>query len=159
MLDVDSRWSRILQVGIRVMTHLIDTCLAHHREVKVINEIGNHDDHTAIMLSVALDHHYHQEPRVDIDLSPARFHYHTFGKNLIGVTHGHSAKPESLESIMAYDMADHWSLPYPRTVFGTAGIFTIHVSSNTETALWSLSAPLRPGTHGLQRVGTAQGVT
>ena len=109
ILDVDSRWAKVLGVGLDTMTHLIDRCLATHNEVRVINEIGNHDDHSAIMLSVALDRHYSREPRVEVDLSPARYHYHRFGANLIGVTHGHGAKEKELESVMAHDCRDLWS--------------------------------------------------
>jgi len=107
-LDVDSRWPKVLLAGLELMVYIIQRALEHHREVRVINEIGNHDDHTAIMLSVYLSAYYRNEPRVQIDLSPSRFHYHKFGRNLFGVTHGHSVKHESLESIMAHDQPEWW---------------------------------------------------
>lgn len=107
-LDVDSRWAKILRVGLDTMTHLIDRCLEAHELVRVINEIGNHDDQSAIMLGIALDRHYSQEPRVSIDLSPAHYHYHRFGRCLIGTTH-YLRKSADLESIMAHDCAGDWS--------------------------------------------------
>lgn len=107
-LDVDTRWPKVLSAGIDLMIYIIDRCLENHARVKVINEIGNHDDHSAIMLSVGLNAYYRNEPRVEIDLSPSRFHYHVFGKNLIGVTHGHKVKHEDLESIMAADCPEWW---------------------------------------------------
>lgn len=107
-LDVDSRWPKILQVGVEIMIGLVDRALEHHARVRVINEIGNHDDHTAIMLSVALRAYYRAEPRVDVDASPARRHWHRHGRCLIGVTHGDGAKPEQLESIMAAERPDDW---------------------------------------------------
>lgn len=113
-LDVDSRWGRVYMVGVRVMRYLIDALLRHHETVKVVNEIGNHDDHTAFTLSVALDAFYHDNPRVEIDLSPARFHYHRFGVNLIGITHGHTTKHDSLESLMAHDRAADWGETKPQ---------------------------------------------
>lgn len=107
-LDVDSRWAKVLKVGLETMIYLIDRCLAVHDTVHVINEIGNHDDHSAVFLSVALSAYYRNESRVSIDLSPSRFHYFRFGKVLIGVTHGDGAKQNSLESIMAADRAKEW---------------------------------------------------
>lgn len=109
VLDVDTRWSRVMQTGVDVMVYLIDAALRAHNQVHVINEIGNHDDHSSVMLSVALDCYYRNEPRVTIDLSPSKFHYHHFGKNLLGVTHGDSVKHADLESIMAHDCAEQWS--------------------------------------------------
>jgi hypothetical protein len=107
-LDVDSRWPKILQVGVEIMIGLVNCALEHHARVRVINEIGNHDDHTAIMLSVALRAYYRQEPRVEIDASPARRHWHRHGRCLIGVTHGDGAKQDQLESIMAAERPDDW---------------------------------------------------
>lgn len=107
-LDVDGRWPKVLQVGIEILVYMIDRALEHHRLVRVINEIGNHDDHSAIMLSVALASHYRNEPRVEIDLSPSQYHWHKFGKCLIGVTHGHNQKHDDLESIMAAERAQDW---------------------------------------------------
>ena len=107
-LDVDGRWPKVLQVGVEIMVHMIDLALMHHEQVHVINEIGNHDDHSAIFLSVALNAYYRNEPRVQIDLSPSRFHWFKFGKNLIGVTHGHNQKHSDLGSIMATERAEDW---------------------------------------------------
>ncbi len=107
-LDTDSRWAKVLGVGLSVMTYTVDQTLRHHETVKVINEIGNHDDHSAIFLSVAMNAYYRNEPRVTVDLSPALFHYHEHGECLIGVTHGHTTKHRDLESIMAHDQREAW---------------------------------------------------
>jgi hypothetical protein len=107
-LDVDTRWAKVLAVGIRVMRRIIDRALEKHRIVRVINEIGNHDDHSAVMLSLALGAYYEREPRVEIDMSPERFHWHRFGKNLIGVTHGDGCKITKLPLLMAHDRPEDW---------------------------------------------------
>ena len=107
-LDTDTRWAKVLSVGIRTMRRIIDRALEKHRTVYVINEIGNHDDHTAIMLSLCLAQFYEREPRVLIDTSPAPFHWFRFGECLLGITHGHAVKPERLPGIMASDRAADW---------------------------------------------------
>jgi len=107
-LDVDTRWSRVVRVGLRLIRTMIDSCLLKHEEVRVINEIGNHDDQTAVMLSICLAGIYEQEPRVLIDTSPDVFHWHEFGNNLIGVHHGHKCKPDQLYRVMAEDQREAW---------------------------------------------------
>ena len=107
-LDVDSRWSKILSIGIRVMRRCIDRALEKHERVTVICEIGNHDDHTSIMLSHCLDLYYENNPRVMIDKSPQSFHWYRFGECLLGVTHGQKTKPQNLPGIMAVDRKEDW---------------------------------------------------
>ena len=107
-LDVDTRKQKVLVIGVRIMTHLIDTALKKHRHVTVINEVGNHDDESSFVLSLILEAHYKNEPRVEIDLSPATFHYYRFHKVLIGVTHGYQCKPDKLGQIMAADRKEDW---------------------------------------------------
>lgn len=107
-LDVDTRWSKVLGVGIRTMRRVIDRALEKHDKVTVICEIGNHDDHSAVMLALCLAQYYEREPRVVVDTSPAKFHWYRFGANLIGVTHGDTVKPDKLPGIMACDRAKDW---------------------------------------------------
>jgi hypothetical protein len=107
-LDVDTRWSKVLLAGIRTMRRCIDRALEKHKRVRVIVEIGNHDDHSSVMLALCLANYYEREPRVIIDTSPAKFHWHRFGKVLIGVTHGDTVKPDKLGPIMACDRPQDW---------------------------------------------------
>jgi len=107
-LDVDSRWSKVMRVGVLAMTRCIDRSLEKHLKVHVIIEIGNHNDHSALMMSICLSHYYRDNPRVYVDTSPSPFHWFEFGKNLIGVTHGHNTKPAALPGIMAHDKAEAW---------------------------------------------------
>jgi len=108
VLDVDGRWAKVLRVGVRAMTYVIEKALEKHETVHVINEIGNHDDSTSYVLSLILDAYFKDIDRVKIDLSPATFHYFEFGKNLIGVTHGHNTKYGDLGPIMATDRPEQW---------------------------------------------------
>lgn len=107
-LDVDSRWAKVLRVGIRAMRQCIEATLRKHKKVHVINEIGNHDDHTAQVLTLALSMAYENNPRVTFDDGPGRFHYYRFHDILIGVTHGDTVKPQQLGGIMATDKPEDW---------------------------------------------------
>jgi hypothetical protein len=107
-VDVDGRWAKVLSVGIRIMRRNIDAALRKHQHVTVINEIGNHDTHTSIFLSLALAQFYENEPRVTIDTSPEMFHFYRFGKVLVMTHHGHTVKPKDLPSVMACDRPEDW---------------------------------------------------
>jgi hypothetical protein len=108
ILDVDTRWAKVLSVGIRTMRRIIDRAMEKHRIVHVVSEIGNHDDYSAITLALCLQQFYANNPRVKVDTSPATFHWHRFGSNLIGITHGHNTKPNDLPNIMACDRKQDW---------------------------------------------------
>lgn len=107
-LDVDGRWFKVLRVGIDAMVYTVDSALRAHDSVRVVNAIGNHDDTSSLMLSVALDHHYRVDPRVEVVCSPAAQTYHRFGECLVGVTHGDTVKLGDLESLMAADRPEDW---------------------------------------------------
>lgn len=108
VLDVDGRFPKVLAIGLRTIRRCIDKALDKHESVKVINAIGNHDDHTSMMLSITLAAYYENNPRVTVDTSPAAHHFHRFGKVLLGVTHGHTSKPERLQGVMTVDRAKDW---------------------------------------------------
>jgi len=108
VLDVDGRWFKVLNVGIDLMIELIISALTKHQNVVVKNIVGNHDDTSSIMLSVAINKYFRNESRVTVDTSPAKFWYYQFGKVLIGSTHGDTAKPEKLPQIMAADKPKEW---------------------------------------------------
>ena len=107
-LDVDTRWARVMQIGLRAMVYTIKRALAKHRQVVVRIVKGNHDPHASFALALALDAYFSNNKRVQIDLSPAGFWYYRFGKVLIGATHGDTAKMKNLPGIMACDQPGDW---------------------------------------------------
>lgn len=108
VLDVDTRYAKVLRIGLRAMRACIEAALRKHQAVEVINEIGNHDENTSQAMTLALAMLYEKNPRVTFDESPAKFHYRRFHKVLIGVTHGDTVKPEQLGGIMATDRPEDW---------------------------------------------------
>ena len=108
-LDVDGRYAKVLDIGLYLATKLIDTALTKHQVVHWRSAIGNHNDHSALMMNKFIKAYYRNEPKVVVHDSPAMFYYHQFGSNLIGITHGHTAKADKLGEIMSVDKADVWS--------------------------------------------------
>jgi len=107
-METDSRPAKVLAVGLRIMTGLIDAALKHHQKVTVDCRIGNHDAHSSLMLSLALGAYYRNEPRVHVPPTLTHRAYHQFGKVMIMTTHGDKAKIDSLESIMATEQPKMW---------------------------------------------------
>ena len=107
-LDVDGRWKKVQQVGLRAMIYCIRRLLEKHERVVVRINSGNHDGHSSYALALMLDCFFHMEPRAEIDLSPAPYWYLQHGNVLIGSTHGDTAKGADLVSIMAADKAQAW---------------------------------------------------
>lgn len=107
-LDVDSRWGRVFKIGLKAMIQCVDEARRRHDKVIVKNLIGNHDDHTSQALAYALDAYFHNDERVEVDISPAKFWYYQFHNVLIGAGHGDTCKPDQLPGIMAADVPEKW---------------------------------------------------
>ena len=108
-LDVDGRYPKVLQIGLELTVKIIEKALTKHDTVTWRSAIGNHNEHSAIMMSSFIKAWYRNEPRVEVADTPNMFYYHQFGKNLIGITHGHTTKAEKLGEIMSVDCEDIWS--------------------------------------------------
>jgi len=107
-LDVDTRWARVMQIGLRTMVYSIQAALRKHKNVVVRIVKGNHDEHSSFALALALDAFFSKDDRVTIDLSASPFWYYRFGKVLIGATHGDAVKMADLPGVMACDRAEDW---------------------------------------------------
>lgn len=108
VLDVDGRYAKIMQVGLRCMVYVVLKTLERHKRVVVRNVAGNHDPHAAWALAFALDAYFSNEPRVKVELSPAPFWFYTHGSTLIGVCHGDGIKVADLGPVMAHDRPKEW---------------------------------------------------
>lgn len=107
-VDVDGRWAKIQQVGLRSMLYCINRLLERHERVVVRINRGNHDKHSAYALSLMISCYYHNEPRVEVDLSPAAVWYMQFGSVLLASTHGDTIKGNQLMGVMAADKPVEW---------------------------------------------------
>lgn len=108
LLDVDSRYFKILSAGVQLMIDAVDLALQKHRRVIVRNIPGNHDPHAALALTLALKMFYARDKRVVIDDDPGEFYFYRFGAVLLGAHHGHRAKADRLANTMANVCAEAW---------------------------------------------------
>lgn len=107
-LDVDSRYVKVLKIGIQAYRHVIIRALEKHQNVVVRFVKGNHDPQAVWALALTISAYFENEPRVTVDLSPANFWFYKFGKVLIGSTHGDTVKHDRLAGVMAADRPEDW---------------------------------------------------
>jgi hypothetical protein len=107
-LDVDGRWAKVQQVGLRAIIYCLKRLLEKHQKVVFRINKGNHDGHSSYALALMISCYFHNEPRMEVDLSPSVCWYYTFGKVLIGSTHGDTIKGKDMMSIMASDKPKEW---------------------------------------------------
>ena len=107
-LDVDGRWAKVQQIGLKAMLHCIRRLLEKHKKVIFRINKGNHDGHSSYALALMISCYFDNEPRVEVDLSPAVAWYYKFGDVLIGSTHGDTLKGGDMLAVMAADEPKKW---------------------------------------------------
>lgn len=107
-LDVDGRYARVLQIGVTLMVDCINMALEKHKRVLVRNNPGNHDPHSAQMLSVCLQWAFRHNPRVELVDIESPFWCYEFGRNMIATTHGDMVKPKDMAKLVANYWPEQW---------------------------------------------------
>jgi hypothetical protein len=107
-LDVDGRWAKVQQIGLRAILYCLQQLLKKHDKVIFRINKGNHDGHSSYALALMISCYFNKEPRMEVDLSPSVSWYYKFGKVLIGSTHGDTIRGKDMMSIMAADKPVDW---------------------------------------------------
>lgn len=154
-LDVDTRYQAMIRAGVRMLRAVVELALTKHRRVRIVNACGNHDDIGAMWLSLALSLFYENNPRVEVELKPGKFHYYRHGKVLIGVTHGDSVKLERLQGVMSADRSQDWGETrhrywltghiHQRKVLEDAGVMIESFRTLAARDAWASAAGYRSG--------------
>ena len=109
-LDVDTRWLKLMREGTKLIVNAIDS-LRELAPVDVVIIPGNHDKQSTFSLGEILAAWYRKCPDVEIQNSARTRKYYTYGKVLLGFTHGmgRKEKPADLSRIMPVETAQLWS--------------------------------------------------
>jgi hypothetical protein len=108
VLDVDSRYQKVVEVAVRVLRRIIEHALTKFPTVQVYMHEGNHDPAGSVWLRVMFAQLFENNPRVSIGMSPNPYTAYQFGKNFIGFHHGHLAKKEKLPILFAAKFPKLW---------------------------------------------------
>ncbi len=117
LVDVDTRFEKIMRTAANVMVHAIDRMLDKCDTVQVVVARGNHDTDAALAVQLILEFYYSNEPRINILKSKGFFHYLQWGKWLFGIHHGDKVKAAKLAQIMPRDMPNAWGATTHRMWF------------------------------------------
>jgi hypothetical protein len=99
LLDVDTRFAKVVRSAIRVLRTVIDMLLAKHQKVHVIMADANHDPVSQIWLREWFSVLYENEPRITVDKSPSPYNAYEFGKTALFFHHGHKRKVENVSDV------------------------------------------------------------
>lgn len=107
-LDSDSRFSKVVQVAIRILRRTIDVALQRHSKVVVLMAEGNHDLASSVWLRHMFGLLYENEPRVSVIDSELPYYVHQHGQTMLGWHHGHLKKMEQLPLMFAAQFPKVW---------------------------------------------------
>lgn len=108
LLDVDSRFSKVVRIAVRILRHVVNFALARHGRVIVLMAEGNHDITSSIWLRELFKLLYENEPRVEVIDSPLPYYAYQHGKTMLCFHHGHLAKNSQLPLLFAAQFPEMW---------------------------------------------------
>lgn len=126
--DRDGRVQKMLEVGTRAITSLIEYIKSKGVQTDVVIVPGNHDETLTWALHRILLERYRADSTVLVEDSYLSRKYKSWGKNLIGFTHGDKAK-KKLPQIMSIEAQKEWG----NAKFREIHTGHLHNISSTET--------------------------
>jgi hypothetical protein len=101
VLDVDSRFYKVVRTAIRVLRQVIDMLLVKHERLHIVMADANHDPVSQIWLREWFSVLYEDEPRITVDRSPSPYNAFEFGKVALFFHHGHKRKVTNVSEVFA----------------------------------------------------------
>jgi hypothetical protein len=108
VLDQDGRFSKIVDVAIRVLRRLVAHALAKHEHVHLLIVEGNHDESSSIWLRRAFAAMYEEEPRLTVNDSELPYYVYQHGEVMLAFHHGHKMKNEQMPGLFAAQFSKMW---------------------------------------------------
>lgn len=107
-LDADGRFSKMVDVAVRILRRVVDMALARHEKVVVLMAEGNHDLASSVWLRIMFRTLYENEPRVEVIDSEMPYYVYQHGKTMLAFHHGHLKKNDQLPILFASQFATMW---------------------------------------------------
>lgn len=108
ILDSDGRFSKMVQIAIRVLRNVVDMALAKHDKVILLLAEGNHDMASSVWLRCMFKALYEKEPRITVIDSESPYYAHRFGKTAMFWHHSHMKRLHQLPLTMAAEFPAIW---------------------------------------------------
>jgi hypothetical protein len=119
VLDADTRFDKLVELGISMCILATEKLLEKHKTVRVLICEGNHDLASSVWLRKCLKVVFSKNPRVEIDDTAFPYYAYLHGETMLGFHHGHKKKNKQLPELFA-------SEPRYREMWGKATYCYIH---------------------------------
>lgn len=105
--DTDKTWTHMVDAAFYLYVTIAQE-LATIAPVKLIHCRDNHAEHLSYMLAKQVEAYLHNNPNVSADISRLDRMYHVYGKNLIGLDHGHGVSNGKLQEVVSAEQRKLW---------------------------------------------------
>ena len=119
ILDADSRYAKLVELTIEVMTQAVKMMLERFGKVIVVQAEGNHDMAGSIWLRKHIKHVFSQDDRVEVIDNEFPYYAYLHGEIMLGFHHGHKVRLPQLHKLFS-------SEPRFREMWGKAKQTYIH---------------------------------
>jgi hypothetical protein len=108
VLDADGRFTKMVEVAVRVIRRVVAMLLEKHPVVHMILAEGNHDIASSVWLRTMFKALYEDEPRITVDDSALPYYAKQWGKTALFFHHSHLKKMERLPGFFAAQFPVIW---------------------------------------------------
>jgi hypothetical protein len=108
VLDADGRFTKMVEVAVRVLRRIINMLLAKHKTVHIILAEGNHDMASSVWLRTMFKALYEDEPRITVDDSALPYYAYEFGEVMLTFHHSHLKKFGAMREVIPAMFAPIW---------------------------------------------------
>lgn len=108
VLDGDGRFSKIVDVAIKLIRQLVSEALTKHEQVILLICEGNHDIVSSLWLRKLFALYYANDPRIVVHDSEIPYYAIEWGNTMLGFHHGHMMKNESLGEFFSAQFRAMW---------------------------------------------------
>ena len=108
VLDADGRFTKMVEVAVRVLRRIINMLLAKHKNVHVILAEGNHDMASSVWLRTMFKALYENEPRITVDDSALPYYAYEFGDVMLTFHHSHLKKFGAMREVIPAMFSEIW---------------------------------------------------
>lgn len=122
LLDVDTRFAKVVRSAIRILRSIITMLLQKHQNLHIIMADANHDPVSQIWLREWFSVLYENEPRVTVDSSPNPYNAYEFGNVALFFHHGHKKALKEISSVFVSQFREM----YGRTKYAYAHMGHLH---------------------------------
>lgn len=108
VLDADGRFTKMVEVAVRVLRRIINMLLAKHKHVHIILAEGNHDMASSVWLRTMFKALFENEPRITVDDSALPYYAYEFGEVMLTFHHSHLKKFGAMREVIPAMFSAIW---------------------------------------------------